>query len=393
MMQNKETTDLLEKLVAIPSPYFEESEIMTFAKEWFEANQITVKEHKYVEDKITGFNGTNLIIEINGGKKGPTIHLNGHLDTVKLCNGWRKKPYGEIDGDRLYGTGALDMKSGCAAIMVAVKDFVEKNAVFNGKILVSLVSVEEGPYGMGTNALIEDGYLKDVDFSIITEPSAGFSGKPFPDLCLGARGGYGLSINFYGKSAHAACPEKGISALTDAAKVIEQIEQMEYIKDPHLGQGVCSVVSINADGGACSIPDFATIKLFWHIVVGENQQSIKKQLEKAIKEAKINSRFDIVFRDAPSEGSRGFLPFTVEKDNEFVSEFIDSIKDVTEVEPSISYFSSIGDFCYLGTRIDAPAIIFGAEGNNFHSEDEYVTLDSVHKTSLVLENFLNKMLL
>ena len=60
--------------------------------------------------------------------------------------------------------------------MNSIKDFY-------GKIIATFVSDEEGPYGLGTNALIEDGLLKDVDFSIIAEPSAGFNQQSFPDVC------------------------------------------------------------------------------------------------------------------------------------------------------------------------------------------------------------------
>jgi succinyl-diaminopimelate desuccinylase len=109
------------------------------------------------------------------------ICLNGHLDTVKLCNGWTEDPYGAtIKDGNIYGVGALDMKSGCCAIMLAVKKFAENHKGFKGKLITTLVSDEEGPYGLGTNALIEDGLLKDVDFSIVGEPGATFTGCPFP---------------------------------------------------------------------------------------------------------------------------------------------------------------------------------------------------------------------
>lgn len=302
----------------------------------------------------------NVIAVIDGGRPGPVICLNGHLDTVQLCGGWTRDPYGELDGDRLYGVGALDMKSGCAALMVTAARFAAAHKTFAGKIKLALVSDEEGPYGLGTNALIEDGYLSDVDFSIITEPSAGFDGKPFPDVCLGARGGYGLEIRFYGKSAHAANPEKGHSALLDAAKVAQALEQVDYVEDPHLGKGTCCVVGINADGGACSVPDFAVLHLFWHIVVGESPDTIVREIEKAVQRAGITGRYEICFREAPSEGSRGFMPYTVPQDEPMTVSLLESIRKVTGKEPTISYFASIGDFNYLGTRLGAPAIIFGA---------------------------------
>ncbi|HAS92417.1 MAG TPA: hypothetical protein DCS12_09400 [Clostridiales bacterium] len=72
--------------------------------------------------------------------------------------------------------------------------------------------------------------------------------------------------------------------------------------------------------------------------------------------------------------------------------FMSAIEKVCNTKPSISYFQSIGDFNYLGTRLGAPAVIFGAAGGNFHGSDEYVELDSVVKTAEVIYAFLEKVL-
>ena len=332
MIEKAEVTALLQQLTAIKSEYFHEDEIMAFARDWLCRQELPAQLHEYHDAKVTDFHGKNVIAVIDGGRPGPVICLNGHLDTVQLCGGWTRDPYGELDGDRLYGVGALDMKSGCAALMVTAARFAAAHKTFAGKIKLALVSDEEGPYGLGTNALIEDGYLSDVDFSIIAEPSAGFDGKPFPDVCLGARGGYGLEIRFYGKSAHAANPEKGHSALLDAAKVAQALEQVDYIEDPHLGKGTCCVVGINADGGACSVPDFAVLRLFWHIVVGESPDTIVCEIEKAVQRADITGRYEICFREAPSEGSRGFMPYTVPQDDPMTVSLLESIRKVTGTE-------------------------------------------------------------
>lgn len=385
--------NLLKDLVAIESPYFEEDNVMKYVYEWFTDNNIDAFLHEYHESKVTGFKGKNIVVTLEGKEDGPTICINGHLDTVRLTGGWTTDPKGEIKGDRLYGVGALDMKSGCAASMIALKAFVENHKDnFKGKILSTYVSVEEGPYGMGTNALIEEGYIKDIDYSIITEPSAGFTGNPFPDLCLGARGGYGLNIEFFGKAAHAATPSLGISAATDAAKVIIELENVDYIEDPHLGTGDAAVVGVECDGGACSIPDYAKVNLFWHIVVGEDETTIIKEIEKTIERANIQSEYKINFREAPSEDSRGFMPYTITGEDPLTQEFIKTVEDICGTKPTNSYFSSIGDFNYLGSRLNAPAIIFGAAGENFHSNDEYVELDTVYKTAKVIYSFLEKIL-
>ena len=386
---NEDVIKLMQEMIAIPSQYFHEDEIMNFTINWFKERGMDAKIHEYYEEKITGFKGKNVILELAGSKPGPTLLINGHLDTVKLCKGWTKDPYaGTVLGDNIYGVGALDMKSGCCAMMLATEKFQRIQKEFRGKIIVSLVSVEEGPYGMGTNSMIESGMLRDVDLSIITEPSAGFDFSTFPNICLGARGGYGLHVEFFGKSAHAALPQLGISAATDAAKFICELENIEYLKDDLLGQGVACVVAMESDGGACSVPDYSKVKLFWHIVVGEDEESIKAYIKDTMARANVKCDYKITFREFPTEGSRGFMPYKVDRNDDYVQRFFKSVKKVCGKEPDISYFQSIGDFNYLGSRINAPAIIFGAEGKNFHGPDEYATLSSIAKTSDVLYDFL-----
>ncbi|MDO5714746.1 MAG: M20/M25/M40 family metallo-hydrolase [Tissierellia bacterium] len=387
-IKKEEVTTLLENLVSIPSPYFEENEIMEYVNQWFEDRNIHSFIHTYHESKVTGFHGKNVIAQMKGKKPGPKILLNGHLDTVQPTHGWSKNPYGERVENLLYGIGALDMKSGCAAIMMAMEAFQKNVKEFKGEVLATFVSVEEGPYGMGTNALIEDGYMEDIDISIITEPSAGFTEKSYPNLCLGARGGYGLSVEFYGKSAHGANPHMGISALKDAAKFILECDHISYTNDEKLGTGDLCIIGMESNGGACSVPDFAKVNIFWHIVRGENEETIIHELEKAIKRANIKSNYKIIFRDAPSEESKGFQAYTVREDNSFVQSFMESVETICGEKPSISYFQSIGDFNYLGTRLETPALIFGANGKNYHSPDEFVDLETVYKTTKTLYQFL-----
>lgn len=392
-IEQNEVVTLLQALVAVPSPYFEEEMIMALVKEWFISNGFNPVVHEYHEDKVTGYHGKNLIVTLQGNQPGPTICLNGHLDSVQLSSGWTKSPYaGDREGDRFYGLGALDMKSGCVATMIALKAFMSQNKDFKGKIISTYVSVEEGPYGMGTNALIEDGVFEGVDVSIVTEPSAGFTNKPFPVVCLGARGGYGLEIEFFGKAAHAALPGEGISAVLDAAKVITALEDVTYLVDQNLGTGAACVVGVESDGGACSVPDYAKVKLFWHIVVGENEDTIRDEIKKAVERAGIRSSWKINFRKAPSEGSKGFMPFTVSETQPMVEQFIKSVKQNFGNSYEIDYFQSIGDFNYLGTRLNAPTIIFGPSGGNFHGPDEYVNVESVVQTAQVIYQYLEDTL-
>lgn len=384
---------LLSELIEIYSPYFEEGLIMEFAYNWLKEKGIPVRYHKYKEDKVTMFHGTNVVGNIKGKEDGLRILLNGHLDTVTLSRGWTKEPLkATIEEDRLYGLGALDMKGGSAAMMLALEAFTRNNKDFKGEIVYTLVSDEEGPYGLGTDATILDGITDNIDLSIVAEPSSGFSGIEFPCLCLGARGGYNYKVDLYGKASHVASPKYGIDAILDGAKLICELNKSELIEDPLLGKGALVVIEISGGGAAASVADRSSFTVFRHVVRGEDKDFMIKEVKNAAKRANIKSKYEMNFRESPHEGVDGFKPYTVDKDNTFTKEFQETIKQVTGEYAKEAYFSSMGDFNYLGTRINAPVFLFGPNGENYHSPDEWVSIDDLVKTSEVIYNLLVKLL-
>ena len=395
MENNKfnEAVILLQQLIQIPSPYFEEEKAIDYVYQWLTDNHIPAQIHEYRDDKVTKFSGKNVLSVIDSGRPGPVIHLNGHIDTVKLCQGWSKDPFdGTLEDGRIYGLGALDMKSGCTAIMSALKEFLKDCPSFCGKIISAFVSDEEGPFGLGTSAIIADGYLDDVDVSISTEPSAGFTKVPFPCVCLGARGSYGLSVEFFGTAAHAANPHLGVNAAIEAGKLLTNLDQIRFREDDFLGKGCVCPISMEADGGACSVPDYAKVGLFWHLVRGDSKEWIVSELERVLALAGVQCEYRISFRQAPTEATDVMLPYAVSPDDPYVTRFMDAVRDVAEDPMTVNFFQSNGDFNYLGTLLDAPCIIFGAAGSNHHSPDEYATEASVRGTAAVLYTFLKDTL-
>ncbi|MEG0292038.1 MAG: M20/M25/M40 family metallo-hydrolase [Anaerovoracaceae bacterium] len=393
-----EVEELLRDLIKIKSPYFEEDKVMDYVLNWFKKNQLNAEMHNYHEAKETNFKGKNVVGILDSGKEGPVIYLGGHLDTVKLCNDWAHEPFeGTIEGDYCYGVGALDMKAGCAAIMLAIKDFVKKtNGEFCGKVIYHFVSDEEGPYGLGTVFIINDqihNVEEEAEFAIIGEPSAGFTDIPHPCLCLGARGGYNYKIEVSGKSAHAATPQKGVNAVVEASKIICRLEDIELAKDDKLGESASCVIGLTSESGACSVPDRATIEVFHHTVRGETLEKIKENAEKAIREANINGNAEVIFRKPPVDGfDGGFEPYCIDEDNEYLEVLKEAVKAECMKEANVGYFQSIGDFNHIGGKLKIPTVLFGPNGDNFHSHDERVDLKSTTEISNSISNFLVKVL-
>ena len=391
MINKKESLDLLKELISIKSNYFNEKEIMEFCYNWFKKNNMDIQYHHYRDNKITKFDGINIFGEMKGEEKGPVLLINGHLDTVEICSGWKKEPNTPIvENGKLYGLGALDMKAGCAAMMMALYFFKKSQKKFKGKIIYTLVSVEEGPYGLGTNFLLQESFLQESDFALIPEPSSGFLHTKEPVICLGARGGYAYSINVFGKASHAATPEKGINAINEAAKLLIELEKIPAAIDEKLGNSSNCVIGIAGGGAACSVADKVEIKVFRHIVRGENKETIIKEIDEAAKKSNLKGKYEVVFRDAPLEGSDGFLPYVIDEDIEEVKIFKDSVKKITKKDPQIKYFSSIGDFNSIASKLEIPVIIYGPSGNNFHESDESVDVESFYDTIEIIYDFLIK---
>lgn len=394
MINREEINELLAELIKIPSPYFEEEAVMEFAKKWLMERNVPVKIHRYHEKAITDFKGMNLTGVIDSGKAGPTVYFNGHLDTVKLCNGWSLPPYDALVKEgNMYGVGALDMKSGCAIIMNVLSEFKKNVSDFSGKIIYHLVSDEEGPFGLGTTYLINDGEIESADIAIVTEPSAGFSGVESPAIALGARGGYNYTIKLYGKSSHAAAPELGINALLDAAKIACELEKTKMTADEKLIAGSHCLINIKGGDAACSVPDYAELSVFRHIVRGESRETIEQEINEAVKRADIGGSYKLEFRSSPAENfDGGFMPYIIDEENDYVKALKSSIQKVFKKEATTTYFSSIGDFNHIGAKLGIPTIIFGPDGKNYHSYDEYVNLESTWEIAESIYDFLINIL-
>lgn len=392
-INRENVVSLLSDLIKIPSVFFNEDEIMEYTLNWFNKRGLPATYHEFHEEKITDFEGKNVVGSLKSNEEGPTVLLNGHMDTVEVCDGWTKNPFGaELDGNKMYGLGALDMKSGSAAIMLAVEAFDKLVDKFNGEVLYSLVSDEEGPFGLGTDNLILDGFIDDVDVAIVPEPSSGFAHEKFPCLCLGARGGWKYTVDIKGESAHGANPEEGVNAISEASKILLNIENSELKSHEKLGAGSICVIDIDGGGAPLSVPDKASFSIFRHVTIGEDKNYIRKEFEKAVEKSDIKGTATLKFRDAPHKKCDGFLPYVVSESNPYTQMFKKSIKEVTENEAVISYFSSVGDFNYLGSRAKLPTFVFGPNGKNYHSADEYVELDTVIKTAEVIFNYLVEIL-
>jgi len=162
--------------------------------------------------------GGHLVAEF--GDRGPRILLLGHFDTVWPVGTLREMPVVERDG-RLFGPGVLDMKSGIAIGMLALRALAAAAA---GPMphVVFLLTADEETGSRTSRALIEEEAQRS-EAVLVLEPA-------LPDGALKtARKGCGqFEIAVTGVAAHAGiAPEKGANAILELCDQILAVERLQ----------------------------------------------------------------------------------------------------------------------------------------------------------------------
>src|SRR4051794_3585221 len=115
-----------------------------------------------VEVQRDTFPATPTVVGIlRGTRPGPRVVLNGHLDTVPIPH---EPP--RIEGDRVYGRGAADMKG---ALVSALATAAELDRDFAGELAIVAIGLHEAPGGRGEDLthLLENGFT--ADYAVVCE--------------------------------------------------------------------------------------------------------------------------------------------------------------------------------------------------------------------------------
>lgn len=167
----------------------------------------------------------NMVARLDSGRAGDCVHFNSHHDVVEVGHGWTRDPFGgELDGDRIFGRGACDMKGGLAASIIAAECFIATRPDWRGAIEISATADEEsGGYG-GVAYLAERGHFSPdrVQHVLIPEP------LHKDRICLGHRGVWWAEVETHGRIAHGSMPFLGDSAIRHMGAVLQEIEDRLY---------------------------------------------------------------------------------------------------------------------------------------------------------------------
>jgi succinyl-diaminopimelate desuccinylase len=197
--------------------------------------------------------GNSIVVPVKTGTGGPHVALVGHLDTVRTENGPAR-----LEGDRCFGAGASDMKSGLAIML----ELVDAGALAGIPCDLTLVfyAREEGPFNENElgPVLEQDAALRGVDLAVCLEPSDN-------KVHLGCCGSIHAEITFKGKTGHSARPWEGNNAVYLAAPFLSELAAMQPEKTVIDGQTYRSVFTVtkasDAGRGRNIVPDTFMLNL------------------------------------------------------------------------------------------------------------------------------------
>jgi succinyl-diaminopimelate desuccinylase len=255
------TIDLARALLRAPSPSGAEGPA---------AQVLLGAFHRFGFERAWLDEAGNAIGVIERGE-GPTVMLNGHLDTVPVGDEslWPHPPLAaELADGRLWGRGASDMKGSLASMTVAAAAAAERG--FQGTLMVAGV-VQEEVGGLGARWL---GETSDADVVILGEPSK-------LALKLGHRGRVEIDVHLPGRIAHAAKAELGDNALYRAARFLDGLERLELPAGGPLGASTATptrLVSHPADG-ANVVPGEAVLTVDYRNLPNDPPDEILARLQ------------------------------------------------------------------------------------------------------------------
>jgi succinyl-diaminopimelate desuccinylase len=368
-IDEKEVLRLSRELVRIPSIYKQEhrlaKHIASRLDRWGLSAELV---------PVEGY-GPCVVSRLGTGKR-PTIVLNGHMDTVEVKQGWKHDPFGAtVEKGLLYGLGALDMKCGLAALMIALRAVAESGAKLECDVSFQAVTGEEDN-AAGTRTLMSRGEFKRAKAAIVGE---GFGG--LRAITNGRRGSNYFDIDVVGRSAHGALPHMGVNAVVDASRIVCALGKMKMPKAPGVMadsfrplQETQTVLKIEGGSHSLSVPEKCCIKMTRFTVPGRSG-NVRDELASMVDSLDLDSSVFITYLDDPGNL---YLPYQTSSDSHLVKTASKWIRHYTGEAPRLVCGVSEADDNKIAADTGVPVICMGpgetGKMARYHQSEEAISV-------------------
>ena len=317
------------------------------------------------------------------GTMEPNIAFAGHVDVVPTgdINNWSINPFGgEVKEGKVWGRGAADMKSGIAAFIAAVSDFLKdnKNLKDFGSISFIITSDEEGKAINGTKKVVDWLKAKSETISgcIVGEPTN--VTRMGDTLKIGRRGSFTGSLTVTGIQGHVGYPHLAENPINSLLKMLEPFSKIyldEGTKDFQPSSIMITSIDVNNDASNV-IPGEVKAKFNIRFNTLHSASSLKTMLDKQFSDVTSNYKFDFFCNAEPFLTNDDFLKTTLQK----------AIQKVVNINPEKSTSGGTSDARFI-SKI-CPVIEFRLVGKTMHKIDENVEVNDIINLTKIYNQFL-----
>lgn len=313
----------------------------------------------------------NVVARVAGTGHGRSLMLNAHLDTVGVA-GMTDPFRPRVEGDRLYGRGAYDMKAGLAAIMLAARS-VQRAGGALGDLIVTAVMDEEYA-SAGTKAVLA---RYQADGAIVTEPTG-------LRLCTAHKGFAWLSVSTEGRAAHGSRPDLGVDAIAHMGRVLAWVEELgkrlaQGPAHPLLGTGSIHGSLIEGGQELSSYPERCCLQIERRTIPGETEETVLEEIRTELQAQSVN---DPSFR---AEAKLLFWrePFEVDPGAAIAQSVQQAAAVITGSRPEVYWDTPWMDAALLSSG-GIPTVVFGPGGEGAHAVNEWASISQTATCAAVL---------
>jgi len=289
----------------------------------------------------------SVLVRASGTGGGRTLLLCAHLDTVGV-EGMAAPHDPRVDGDRLYGRGAYDMKAGLAAALLACREAAGRSLA--GDVVVAAVADEEHA-SLGVQEALA---AVRADAAVVTEPTE-------MEVVVAHKGFVWAEIEVTGRAAHGSRPHLGVDAILKMGAVLNGLEELdrELAERPHpmLGRGSLHASLIEGGVELSSYPAQCTLSVERRTLPGETAADVEAEVAALIGGADGSQR-TLLVRE----------PFSIDPAAEIVSLVCSAAGDAPLT--GASYWADAAFIAAAGI----PTVMYGPGGEGAHAAVEWVSV-------------------
>jgi acetylornithine deacetylase len=353
----QDTVELLKDLVAIDSrnPSLVagadgEGRIAGYVAGWAEAAGLRA-------EIVEGTPGRPSVLVRSGASSARSLLLCGHLDTVGISE--MSDPLTPVvQGDRLYGRGAYDMKGGLAAALIACREAARRGL----EVIVAAVADEEHS-SLGVQEIL--GHV-GADAAIVTEPTE-------LTVATAHRGFVWTEISVTGVAAHGSRPQLGVDAIMKTGPVLTALDDLNARlrgrEHPRLGHGFVHASLIQGGREESTIPDRCTLTIERRTLPGETTEDTERDIAALLDRCRAA---DPALR-VSSRTTLARAPFEVADDEPIVQAVARAAAGATGRPAELAGASYWADAAFIAAA-GIPAVLFGPAGDGAHARVEWVSL-------------------